>query len=79
MELQMEKITVKGLREKFRSSCLLMRLDPAKDTLESVVEKFNEAGARHLVLFTENGGLLCLCSDPEMSRRVYEAVTSSPP
>lgn len=49
-------------------------IDPGKDTVTTAVDKFNALGARHLILYIENGGLLCLCSDPEMSRRLKDAI-----
>lgn len=49
-------------------------INPGKDTIVSAVEKFSDLGLRHLVLYIENGGFLCLCSDPEMSRKLRSAI-----
>ncbi len=64
------KATAKDLREVF----MLADIDPGRDTLVTVVDKFKDRGLRHLTLNLDNGGLVCLCSNPEMSRKIGRAI-----
>lgn len=64
------KATAKDLREVF----MLADIDPGRNTLVTVVDKFKDRGMRHLTLYLENGGLICLCANPEMSKRLGAAI-----
>lgn len=70
----MKTMTVRELANDLKVACKIADMNPAKDTLEAVVGKFRERNLRHLLLFIEGGGILCLCADPEMSRRIYSAI-----
>jgi hypothetical protein len=64
----MEKMT------ELKKTLAMSQIDPNKTTLFEAVAKFQEYDLRHLILYTENGGFLCLCGDPELGRRFREAV-----
>lgn len=64
----MEKMT------ELKKTLSMSQIDPDKTTLFEAVEKFQEYDLRHLILYTENGGFLCLCGDPELCRRFRDAV-----
>lgn len=64
----MEKMT------ELKKTLAMSQIDPNKTTLFEAVAKFQEYDLRHLILYTENGGFLCLCGDPELSRRFRNAV-----
>lgn len=52
----------------------MAEINPAKDSLASVIDKFRDKNWRHLMLHLENGGMVILCANPEMSRRLSRAV-----
>lgn len=70
----MEETSINELAHDLGKALMLADVDPAKNTISDAVRKFHDNGLRHLLVTTPHGGLLCLCSDPEMSRRIVEAV-----
>lgn len=52
----------------------MAQVDPAKDSLVSAVDKFQHNNWRHLTLCLENGGMIFLCANAEMSRRLLRAI-----
>lgn len=67
-------MTKEKLCLEFAEACRLAGFNPSKDTLADTVERFNERTLRHLMLATDDGGLLLICADAEMSRRIKNAV-----
>lgn len=70
----MGEMTIGTLQKHFALACKISGFNPSKDTLETAVDRFQERGLRHLLLCIDNGGLLLLCADPEMSRRIQKAI-----
>lgn len=70
----MQEMTMKELERNLLLAYKMADVDPSKDTIASAVNKFSDRGIRHLTLYIENCGLLCLCSDPEMSKRFKAAI-----
>lgn len=48
-----------------------------EDTIASAVAKFRGHGSRYHLLFLEDGGMICLCSDAGISRRLHAAIRES--
>lgn len=70
----MKEITKEKLCLEFAEACKLAGFNPAKDTLVDTVERFNERKLRHLMLAIDGGGLLVVCADPDMSKRIRKAI-----
>ncbi len=68
----MDKMT--QLARDMQLAFMLGDINPAIDTVSESVAKYKKHGFRHLLVTTSNGGLLCLCSDPELSRRLMALI-----
>lgn len=70
----MKMMTKEKLSLDFAEACRLAGFNPDKDTLGNTVERFNERKLRHLMLGIDDGGLVLICADAEMSRRIKKAL-----
>ncbi len=70
----MREMSIDEVARELKLAFQVANVDPAKDTVVEAAQKFGKLGLRHLVLYLSTGGFLCLCSDPEMSKRLREAI-----
>lgn len=70
----MTELEIKEAAQDLYAAFKLADVNPGKDTLVTVIDKFKDRGLRHLTLNLDNGGLVCLCSNPEMSRKIGRAI-----
>lgn len=73
-ETAYREMTIDEVVRELKLSFQVADVDPAKDTIVEVAQKFKKLGLRHLVLYLSTGGFLCLCSDPEMSKRLHKSI-----
>ncbi len=73
-EPAMREMTIDEVARELKLAFQIADIDPAKDTVVEAARKFGKLGLRHLVLYLSTGGFLCLCSEPEMSKRLREAI-----
>ena len=70
----MREMTIDEVARELKRAFQVANVDPAKDTVVEAAQKFGQLGLRYLVLYLSTGGFLCLCSEPEMSKRFREAI-----
>lgn len=70
----MREMSIDEVARELKLAFQVSDVDPAKDTVVEAAQKFGKLGLRHLVLYLSTGGFLCLCSEPEMSKRLREAI-----
>lgn len=64
------RIMARDLKEYFN----LAAVNPSTDTLVSATEKFRKHGMGCLLVSVGNGGVLCLCANPEMGKKLIAAI-----
>lgn len=70
----MREMSIDEVARELKLAFQVANVDPAKDTVVEAAQKFGKLGLRHLVLYLSTGGFLCLCSEPEMSKKLREAI-----
>lgn len=70
----MREMSIDEVARELKLAFQVANVDPAKDTIVEAAQKFGKLGLRHLVLYLSTGGFLCLCSDPEMSKKLRDAI-----
>lgn len=74
MEAQMENKTMGEWEQDLSLAFQVAGIDPGKDSIALAVQKMRKLNLRHLVLYIEGGGFLCLCAEPEMSAMLRKAI-----
>lgn len=70
----MEKKTLREWARDLNLAFQVAGIDPGKDSIVEAVQKMRKLNLRHLVVYIEDGGCLCLCADPEMSAMLHNAI-----
>lgn len=70
----MTELEIKEAAQDLYAALKLADVNPRKGTLVTLIDKFKDRGLRRLTLNLDNGGLVCLCSNPEMSRKIGKAI-----
>lgn len=73
-ETAMREMSIDEVARELKLAFQVADVDPAKDTIVEAAQKFGKLGLRHLILYLSTGGFLCLCSEPEMSKRLRDAI-----
>ncbi len=74
-EAALQEMSIDEVARELKLSFQVADMDPATDTVVEAARKFRKLGLRHLVLYLSTGGFLCLCSEPEMSKKLRKAIS----